>query len=236
LIDFSRFEAMSFDCYGTLIDWETGIVEAVRPVLENHGVVMDDGQILEAFAAHESDVQQSEPFTRYREVLPLVLERIAEPFGFKPSDAELASFAESVAEWPAFPDSAEALARLKRRFKLAVITNCDDDLFAHSNQKLGVEFDWIITAQQAEAYKPASRSFELAFETIDVPKERLLHVAQSLFHDHQPAKEHGLTTVWINRRQGRPGTGATPPAEATPDLEVPDLKTLADMVEQGGST
>ena len=113
-------------------------------------------------------------------------------------------------DWPAFPDSPDALARLAARFRLAVITNCDDDLFAASNRRLGVTFDWVITAQQVGTYKPSERNFEVAFERIGVPRERILHVAQSLFHDHVPAKRLGLTTAWIDRRHDRPGSGATP--------------------------
>ncbi len=120
------------------------------------------------------------------------------------------------------PDSAMVLRRLAARFQLAVITNCDDDLFARSNRRLGVAFDWIITAQQAGSYKPSPRNFELAFETIREPRPRILHVAQSLYHDHVPAKRLGMTTVWINRRADRKGSGATPPASATPDLTVPE--------------
>ena len=126
----------------------------------------------------------------------------------------MARFSESVRDWPAFPDSAEALTRLHGRFRLGVITNCDTDLFAASAERLGVAFDWVVTAEEARAYKPSLRPFELAFETIDVPRERILHVAQSLYHDHVPAKELGLTSVWIDRRRDRPGFGATPAAEA----------------------
>ena len=114
-------------------------------------------------------------------------------------------------------------------FGLGVITNCDDDLFAASNRRLGVTFDWIVTAQQVGSYKPDPRNFEFAFERIDVPRERILHVAQSLFHDHVPAKALGMTTVWVDRRHDREGFGATPPASATPDLTVPDMATLADL-------
>jgi 2-haloacid dehalogenase len=134
-----------------------------------------------------------------------------------------------VGEWPAFEDSAEALAKLARRYRLGVITNCDDDLFALSARRLGVEFDWAITAQQARGYKPRQENFLFAFERIDVPRERILHVAQSLFHDHAPAKALGMTTVWIDRRHGREGFGATPPAEAAPDLTVPDMRTFAQL-------
>jgi 2-haloacid dehalogenase len=133
-----------------------------------------------------------------------------------------------VGDWPAFEDSPEALARLKERYRLGVITNCDDDLFARSNERLGIEFDWVITAEQARGYKPGPRPFALAAERIDVPEARVLHVAQSLFHDHVPAKAAGRTTVWVDRR-GRRGGGATPPADAEPDLTVPDMRTLADL-------
>ena len=130
-------------------------------------------------------------------------------------------------DWPAFADSPAALARLKTRFRLGVLTNCDDDLFAASNRRLGVEFDWIVTAQQARGYKPDPRNFEMLFERLGLPRERILHVAQSLYHDHVPAKALGLTTVWIDRRHDRPGAGATPPAEAQPDLTFPDMASFA---------
>ena len=132
-----------------------------------------------------------------------------------------------MADWPAFPDSADALAQLATRFRLGVITNCDDDLFAAAAEKLGVAFDPLVTAQQAGAYKPAERPFELAFERLDLPRDRILHVAQSLFHDHVTAKRLGLTTVWIDRRGGRAGTGATPEADARPDATYPDMASFA---------
>ena len=134
-----------------------------------------------------------------------------------------------MADWPAFPDSAAALARLQARFRLGVITNCDDDLFAASDRRLGVTFDWVITAQQAGATSPARATSSSPFERIGLPPTRILHVAQSLFHDHVPAKALGLSTVWVDRRRDRPGCGATPPAAATPDLAVPDMATLAEL-------
>ena len=213
-MDFAAFDALTFDCYGTLIDWETGILAALTPI------VPDDEALLERFAAHEAELEAG-PYLKYAEVLRQCAERL----GAAPEEAR--AFGRSVTDWPAFEDSPEALQRLKTRFKLGVITNCDDDLFAASNEKLHVDFDWVITAEQARGYKPRIENFEFAFARIDVPRERILHVAQSLFHDHVPAKALGLTTVWVDRRQGESG-GATPPADATPDLTVPDLKTLAD--------
>jgi 2-haloacid dehalogenase len=154
---------------------------------------------------------------------------IAEELQQAPDDAAVEAFGGSVAEWPAFADSPGALADLAARFRLGVITNCDDDLFAASERRLGVRFDEVVTAQQARRYKPNPRAFELMFERLGLPTTRILHVAQSLYHDHLPAKRLGLATVWVNRRAGRPGAGATPPASATPDLEVPDMRSLADL-------
>jgi 2-haloacid dehalogenase len=137
-----------------------------------------------------------------------------------------------VRDWPAFPDSADALRRLQERLRLGVITNCDTDLFAASNERLGVVFDWVVTAELARSYKPSPKGFELAFETMGIPRQRILHVAQSLFHDHVPAKRLGLTTVWIDRRRDRPGTGATPPADAVPDAAYPSMAAFADAVSE----
>jgi len=225
-IDFHAFEALTFDCYGTLIDWETGLLAGLRAVLDAHGVSADDDALLEMYAGFEADAEAG-PYLRYRDVLGVGLRGICERFRILPTDAEVVTFGGSVADWPAFPDSAAALARLKTRFRLGVITNCDDDLFTASNRRLGVDFDWVVTAQQARGYKPRPANFELAFERIDVPRDRILHVAQSLFHDHVPAKALGMTTVWIDRRHDRPGHGATPPADAVPDLAFPDMATFA---------
>jgi 2-haloacid dehalogenase len=225
-VDFSRFDILTFDCYGTLIDWEAGLVAGLRRILVPRGVAAEDDALLERFARHEAAIEAG-PYVRYREVLARAGEAVCGELGVAASADELATFGESVVDWPAFPDSADALAALGRRFALAVITNCDDDLFAASNRRLGVDFDVIVTAQQAGAYKPSLRGFELAFERIDRPRDRILHVAQSLFHDHVPAKSLGMTTCWINRRHDRPGAGATPPAEATPDLEFPSMAAFA---------
>lgn len=227
-LEFSRFQVLTFDCYGTLIDWESGILAALRPILTRHGAEAGDAELLEAYGRHETEVE-SGPYRRYWEVLAEVLRRIGTSFGFQPTAAELDRFADSVGDWPPFPDSHEALRRLKERFRLAVLTNCDDDLFARSQRRLGIDFDWVITAERARSYKPSHHNFEVAFSTIDAPRERILHVAQSLFHDHVPAKELGMATVWIDRRTGQAGPGATPPADAVPDLVLPDLRSLAEL-------
>jgi 2-haloacid dehalogenase len=225
-LDFGRFDALTFDCYGTLIDWEAGILAALREALDAHDVRATDDELLEAYGRHEAAAEAG-PYLRYRDVLARALRGVAADWGAEPTVEEVERFAGSVGDWPAFPDSAEALARLKTRFRLGVITNCDDDLFALSNRRLGVEFDWIVTAQQVGSYKPNERNFEVALARMDLPRERVLHVAQSLFHDHVPAKRLGLASVWIDRRHDKAGFGATPSASATPDATFPDMASFA---------
>ena len=231
-LDFDAFDVLTFDCYGTLIDWEAGILAALRAPMAAHAITAGDDQLLEAFARHEAAAEAG-PYRRYREVLGSVLTamiaELGEGTGAVATPEEVVVFGGSVADWPAFPDSSAALARLHERFKLGVITNCDDDLFAASEARLGTTFDWVVTAEQATRYKPNPRGFELMFERVGLPPARILHVAQSLFHDHVTAKRLGLSTVWVDRRWDRPGSGATPPAEAIPDLRVPDMATLADL-------
>jgi 2-haloacid dehalogenase len=227
-LDFDSFEALTFDCYGTLIDWERGLLAALRPVLKAHGAEAGDDQLLEAFARREAALEAGD-YHRYRDILAEALRGLAADFGFVPTDEEASAFGDSVKDWPAFDDSSASLKRLTGTFKLGVITNCDDDLFAHSARRLGIDFDWVVTAEQARSYKPSLHNFEVAFERIGLPKERILHVAQSLHHDHVPAKRLGMTTVWIDRRHDREGFGATPEAEAAPDLAVPDMQSFADL-------
>ena len=226
--DFDRFDALTFDCYGTLIDWESGILAALRAVLGPRGIERDDDELLGEFARHEAAVENG-PYVRYRAVLGQSLRGICADLGIEPTDAEVATFGGSVGDWPAFPDTADALQRLKERFKLGVITNCDDDLFAASNRRLGLTFDWVVTAEQVGSYKPDPRNFEFAVKRIQVPRERILHVAQSLYHDHVTAQAFGLSTAWIDRRHDKPGFGATPPAEATPDVIAPSMAAFADL-------
>ena len=231
-IDYGSVEALTFDCYGTLIDWEAGLTTAFRPILEAHDATTDDEDVLVRFARHEAAAEAG-PYRTYREVLADGLRGVADELAFTPTADEVAAFSGSVGDWPAFADSEAALARLKRRFRLGVITNCDDDLFAASNRRLGVEFDWIVTAQQVGSYKPDEANFLVAFERLGLPRERIVHVAQSLFHDHVPAKRLGLTTVWIDRRSDRPGSGATPPADASPDARYPDMASFAEAAVPG---
>lgn len=229
MLQWNDFEVLAFDCYGTLIDWETGIWEALRPVFTTHQIDLIPDRALELYGELESAAERGE-YREYKTVLRLVLEGLGARLGFAPTAEELQQFSTSVKDWPAFPDSAPALRALQKKYRLAIISNIDDDLFAFSAQRLQIKFDWIITAQQAKSYKPSLNNFRLAFDRIGVPQERILHVAQSLFHDIAPANALGLSTVWVNRRQNKAGSGATPSAQARPDLEVPDLRTLAGKI------
>jgi 2-haloacid dehalogenase len=229
MLNFDDFEVLTFDCYGTLIDWESGIWNALRPILANHHVDVSSDQALELYGTLESEVERG-TYHEYKVVLQMVLEGLGAKLGFAPTSLELQNFSESVKDWPAFPDSARSLQALKKKYKLAILSNIDDDLFAFSAQRLQVSFDWVITAQQAKSYKPSLNNFQLAFERIGLPKHKILHVAQSLFHDIAPANLLGLSNVWVNRRHDKASSGATPPAQAHPDLEVPDLQTLAGKI------
>jgi 2-haloacid dehalogenase len=228
-VDFRSFTHLTFDCYGTLIDWETGILNALRPVFDHHGVKSSDDEKLKAYALLEAECEQG-AYKPYRQVLREVMAGIGDLFGFKPDPAEVDRLPDSVAEWLPFPDTVTALAKLKQSYKLAIISNIDDGLFAESARLLGVEFDAIITAEQVGSYKPDRRNFEIAVQRLGVSKDRLLHVAQSLYHDHVPAKELGFKTVRVNRPSILPGTGVTIPASAAPDLEVPDLASLVELI------
>ena len=228
MLNFSRFEWVSFDCYGTLVDWETGISGAVGAVLESHGVRMSRGEILGVFAEVEPRVQQgSECFVKYREVLRRVMELMGREIGVEFSESELGRLANALPDWPVFPDTVGALRTLKERYRLAAISNVDDDLFVRTAEGLGVEFDVVVTAEQVGSYKPELRNFEVAMERMGVEKERWLHVAESLYHDVGPANRLGIASVWVNRADRGGGTRRS---EAVPDLEVADLGALAGMV------
>jgi 2-haloacid dehalogenase len=226
-IEFDSFDALTFDCFGTLIDWEQGIIETLAPVIARDGAAVDRDRVLEVYARNEAALEAGE-YLPYREVVSRAMTAVCSELGVDVDDDQRARFGGSVGGWPPFADSAEALQRLTARFRLGVITNCDDDLFALSERQLGIRFDWVVSAQQARAYKPSDRPFRLALERLDVPAERILHVAQSLYHDHVVANRLGLSSVWIDRRRGKQGSGATPPAEAKPDATYPDMRSFAD--------
>ncbi len=224
--DFSRFEYLTFDCYGTLVAWEDGILPCLRRILAAHGRSTDDSTILKLYGDFEAAAEQGE-YRSYRDVLQSVVRQFGEKFGFVPAAEETGSLPDSLPSWKPWPDSVDALRELKQRFKLAILSNIDDNLFAATRPKLGVEFDEVITAQQARAYKPSHKVFELALSRIGVPPHRILHVGQSVYHDVLPAQSLGLATVWVNRPSVRKGVGAVMFAEGRPDLEVRSLAELA---------
>jgi len=226
MIAFDSYEILSFDCYGTLIDWEAGILSALAPLLSRHGRSVPEETLLAAFGELESAAEQA-PYRTYAAVLGEVVDGLGRRFGFAPDPADRRVLAASLASWPPFPDTAGALRALKSKYRLGIISNIDDDLFAGTARSLGIEFDWVVTARQVGSYKPSLENFRQALARFGAPKDKVLHVAQSLFHDIAPARSLGLSTVWVNRRLGRSGPGATPAASARPDLEVADLQSLA---------
>lgn len=227
-MDFSRFTTISFDCYGTLIDWESGILPTMRAVLSRHSQTLSDGTILELYGEFEAKAE-SGPYRTYREVLQSVVQSFGEHLGFDPGRKDRSALYDSVPRWTPFPDTVAALGLLKKRYRLAVISNIDDDLFAGTRKLLGVEFDAVITAEQAKSYKPSIHNFQLALEKLAISSTELLHAGQSVYHDVIPAKSLGISTVWVNRKSARPGVGAVRSAEGSPDLEVPDMETLASL-------
>jgi 2-haloacid dehalogenase len=226
MLDFSRFEILTFDCYGTLINWEDGILRCLRRILAARNQQIDDATILRLYGDFEASAEQGE-YRSYREVLNSVVRQFGRQFGFSSSEQEIGSLAESLKAWKPWPDTVEALRRLQDRFRLAIISNVDDDLFAATRPKLEVEFSQVITAQQAGAYKPSLKIFELALSRVGAPANRILHVGQSVYHDVIPAQSLGLATAWVNRPSARNGVGAVKPAEAQPDLQVTSLAELA---------
>ena len=225
MLDFNRLEWLSFDCYGTLVDWETGISTAVAEVLESHGIRKSGAEILALFADLEPKVQGSPGYLTYRRVLRDVMALIGAELGFRCTEAELGCLADTLPDWPIFPEVVGALKTLKTRYKLAVISNVDDDLFAGTAEALGVDFDVVVTAEQVRSYKPDLRNFRVASARMAVDKQRWLHVAESLYHDIEPANQLGIKCVWVNRADRGGGTRQT---DAVPDLVVPDLAALAD--------
>jgi 2-haloalkanoic acid dehalogenase type II len=228
----SVFKVLSFDCYGTLIDWESGLFTALQPLLARGGVALSRDQVLEAFAAHESRQQAAAPSMRYRDLLAEVHDQLARSWRITPDPAESVRFGESVGDWPAFPDTVDALRRLRERFKLVILSNVDRDSFSATLPRLGVDFDAVYTAQDIGSYKPDPRNFTWLIDRLaaqGIGREQILHVAQSLFHDHAPANLAGLATAWIDRRHASSGWGATvpPPAGVRYDFRFTDLREMA---------
>ena len=236
-LDLTTFKALSFDCYGTLIDWEAGIAAVLAPWAREQGLDASDEDLLLAYADHEAAVEREIPTARYPEVLGAAFRRTGETLDSSVSDEWAQRLGDSVPDWPPFPDSADALARLRDRFQLVIVSNVHRDGFAGSNRWLRGDFAKVITAEDVGAYKPAENHFRALDRTLSelgLERSELLHVAQSLFHDHVPAKREGLASVWINRRQDRPGWGATPApsAEWSYAAEFGSLAAFADAVDE----
>jgi 2-haloacid dehalogenase len=235
-MDLTEIEALSFDCYGTLIDWEAGLAAVLTPWARDRGLDLAEENLLTGYAEAEAAVEAEQPTAAYPEILAESLRRLGARLDGTVDARDTARIAGSVPDWPAFPDSPDALAVLARHYRLIILSNVDRNSFAASQRRLGVTFTRVLTAEDIGSYKPSPRNFSAlqeAADTIGIGRGRLLHVAQSLFHDHVPAKAAGLPTVWINRRADRPGWGATPapPAPVTPDAEFRSLAAFAEAVE-----
>jgi 2-haloacid dehalogenase/putative hydrolase of the HAD superfamily len=233
LMKLTDFNTLTFDCYGTLIDWESGMIEALKPLTGRAGRKLDRNEILQAHARHESSQQEWTPAKRYRDLLPVVYKRLAEEWGIAVTDDECVAYGRSVKDWPAFGDSAKALQYLKRHYRLVILSNVDNESFAFSRRKLGVDFDAVYTAEDVGSYKPSDRNFRYMLEkleTIGVEKSRILHTAESLFHDHGPASRHSLASCWIYRRHADEGFGATMHPGEMPKVDF-RFNSMADLAE-----
>ena len=232
MMKLTDYKVLTFDCYGTLIDWEAGIHAALQPLLAKAATPLAKDDVLESFARHESAQEAETPQMIYSDLLTAVHRRLADQWGLAASDADHRRFGNSVPDWPAFPDSAEALAYLKQHYKLVILSNVDRTSFAGSNARLGVTFDAIYTAQDIGSYKPDLANFRYMLDhlaELGIAKSDILHTAQSLFHDHAPAKALGLASAWIDRRHASGGFGATmaPPAGASYDFRFTSMADFA---------
>ncbi len=231
MIDVGAIKLCTFDCYGTLVDWERGLLAGVRPVLERHGASPGDAEIIEVFAREERDIE-SGSYMSYRDVCAENMRRMAGLFGVALDAGEEHALAESIADWPAFAETPGCLGALKRRFGIGILSNIDDDLFEATSPCLGVELDHLVTAQQVRSYKPGPAHFTDILSRSGLEPRQVLHIAESRFHDVAPAKPMGFPTVWVNRSGG--GASASGQSDATPDLEVGSLSELVDRLTAAG--
>lgn len=235
-MELTDYDALSFDCYGTLIDWETGILAVLRPWADQHSLGLSDAELLSVYGKQESRAELDHPSLPYPEILARSFLAVGDELGVEVTLDDGQQLGKSVPDWPAFADSHDALVTLGRHYSLIILSNVDRISFAASNDRLGVTFDRILTAQDVGSYKPSGRNFKALLSETDrmgVDQGKLLHVAQSLFHDHVPAKDHGLPTVWIDRRGGAGGWGATPapPVDVQPDWQFTSMAAFAAAVE-----
>lgn len=231
------FTTLTFDVYGTLIDWESGMAAGLQPLLQRTGQSLSRDRILEAHARHESTQQRYTPHLQYRLLLAVVYKRLAEEWGVTVSHDECLAYGDFVKQWPAFADTAQALGYLKQHYKLVVLSNVDNESFAYSQRKLGVEFDAVYTAEDIGSYKPSQRNFDYMLEKLGergIDKTQILHTAESMFHDHHPANRNGLANCWIYRRHDKEGFGATmnPGDMPTVDFRFNSMAELAEAHRQ----
>lgn len=231
------FKVLTFDCYGTLIDWEAGMLAALQPLVARAGGILSPEAVLEAHARHEAAQQLATPARLYRDLLAIVYKRLAEEWNIPADWEECVAYGRSVPDWPAFPDSAAALAYLKQHYKLVILSNVDNESFAQSNRKLGVSFDAIFTAEDIGSYKPAPRNFDYMLDKLaarGIGRETVLHTAESLFHDHGVANDFGLASCWIHRRHAAGGFGATQDPGRMPhvDFRFTSMAEMADAHRQ----
>jgi 2-haloacid dehalogenase len=235
------FKVLSFDCYGTLIDWESGMLAALGPLVPP---TLSRDQVLQAHAVHESAQQAQTPAKPYRDILATVYKRLAEQWGAPATHEACVTYGRSVADWPAFPDSVDALRYLQRFYKLVILSNVDNASFESSKTRLGITFDAVVTAEDAGSYKPAQRNFDYMLARLapglggaPIAPADILHTAESLFHDHVPANAAGLATCWIHRRHAQPGFGATMDPGTMPriDYRFTSMSALADAHRPGAT-
>jgi 2-haloacid dehalogenase len=226
---FASIRLITFDCYGTLIDWENGMLAALRPLFSRDGRSVSDQQLLEQYGEIEAEVE-SGPYLAYRQVLSRTVQEMGQLLGMAISAKQGADFAETLVQWKPFADTVHALRAMKSKFRLGIISNIDDDLFAETRKTLGVEFDFVVTAQQVRRYKPSLKNFEEALRRSGLRREQMLHAGQSRYHDIMPANALGIPNVWVDRPSARPGSRAAKPGVATPTYHVGSLMELARLV------
>lgn len=229
LMPLDSIRLITFDCYGTLIDWESGMLRALRPLFSGAKRSISDAEILEQYGEAEADLE-SGPYLRYRDILARAARRVGKKFGAEISEQQARDFAASVALWEPFPDTAGALQALSRKFKIGIISNIDDDLFASSKPKLQAAFEVVVTAEQVGSYKPSLRNFEEVQRRTGIAKEEWLHAGQSIYHDVVPATKIGIESVWVNRPSARPDVGAVRKATAQPTYQVSSVADLAELL------
>jgi len=219
-----EFEVVSFDCYGTLIDWEQGMKDALASLLKGRNLNINNfdlSKLVERYVEIELEVEH-EQYRKYRDVLIISLSRLLEEIGIKPTSAEERLFVETLPSWPLFPDTTSSLKQIKSKgYKIAILSNIDNDLIAETIKNMNIEFDAVITAEITKSYKPNPNHWITLLERLKIDRDRVLHVSASIVHDIRPAKNLGFKTAWINRK------GEKAPADAIPDYEFQNLSQLA---------